>query len=240
MKLLFATLLLAVIPSTTSFNLSNPNRPIEAGVILLGVTEVLDVAPMDYLHGISTRIAYALPVPDKLKAKFLDINFHWITEKGEPGKLTTNLTLAATDSFETSPPLDIVLIGAYNIEYKPNAAELAFIRKAHDESSAFITICGGYLAAQLAGVLVNKTATAPRFNVPELQKSDPRTNWVEKRYVRDGKVWTSGALLNGLDLMRGFTAEYWPELASVGVQIGAWPVRDGQYQGTDGLPNPNW
>jgi transcriptional regulator GlxA family with amidase domain len=139
------------------------------------------------------------------------------------------------DSFETCPPLDIVLIGAYLPDYSPTEAELAFIRKAHDNCLAFLTICGGFMPAQLAGILVGKTATAPRFWVPKLQKEDPRTTWVDKRYVRDGKIWTSGALLNGLDMMREFMLENWPELTKVSISLGGWPVRDVEYHGNDGL-----
>lgn len=131
-----------------------------------------------------------------------------------------------------------MLLGAYFPTYKPTEAEIAFIRKAHSESAAFLTICGGFLPAELAGVLDGKTATAPRFMVPELQNQDPRTTWVEKRYVRDGKVWTSGALLNGLDLMRAFMLEYWPQLTNIAIPLGGWPVRSVDYQGMDGLPVP--
>jgi transcriptional regulator GlxA family with amidase domain len=81
-------------------------------------------------------------------------------------------------------------MGAYFSGYTPTEAELAFIRKAYTECSAFLTICGGMIPAQLAGVLEGHTCTAPRFLIPELQKQDPRTTWVEKRFVRDGKVWT--------------------------------------------------
>jgi transcriptional regulator GlxA family with amidase domain len=129
-------------------------------------------------------------------------------------------------------------MGAYFPGYTPTEAELAFIRKAHDESTAFLSICGGFIPAELAGVLAGKTATAPRFMVPELQKQDPRTTWVEKRYVRDGKIWTSGALLNGLDLMREFMLEYWPELTKIAIRLGGLPVRSIDYQGTDGLLVP--
>lgn len=85
------------------------------------------------------------------------------------------------------------------------------------------------IPAQLAGVLEGKTCTAPRFLIEQLNKEDPRTKWVEKRYVRDGKVWTSGALLNGLDLMRDFALEYWPELTKVAIPLGGWPVRSVEY-----------
>lgn len=96
-----------------------------------------------------------------------------------------------------------------------------------------MTICGGVLPAQLAGILVNHTCTAPRFMVPIMQQQDPRTKWVEKRAYRDGKIWTSGTLLNGLDLMREFAKTYWPELAEVAVPLGGWPERSLDYESED-------
>ncbi|PVH97902.1 class I glutamine amidotransferase-like protein, partial [Periconia macrospinosa] len=212
------------------FSLSNPGRTIHAGVILLGEMEILDVAPIDMLHSFGKRIIQMLPLPDEIKAKGIDIETHWITEDGSPAKLSSNITMQATDSFATCPPLDIVLMGAYLPHYTPTESELAFVRKAYADCSAFISICGGFVPAQLAGVLEGKTATAPRFMVPELNKQDPRTTWVEKRYVRDGKVWTSGALLNGLDLMNAFLDEYWPELSAYAKSIGSWPIRSVEYE----------
>jgi hypothetical protein len=79
-----------------SFQLSDPGRPIEAGVILMGETEILDVAPIDLLNGISKKFVNAFPLSDELKAKAVDINFHWVTENGNPAKLTANMTLEAT------------------------------------------------------------------------------------------------------------------------------------------------
>ena len=79
-----------------SLQLSNPGRSLEAGVILMGEIEILDVAPIDLLHGISTKFINALPLPEELKAKALDINFHWVTETGAAAKLTSNITLEAT------------------------------------------------------------------------------------------------------------------------------------------------
>jgi hypothetical protein len=87
-----------------SFDLSNPDRPIEAGVILMGETEILDVAPIDLLHGISKSFIESLPLPDELKAKAPHINFHWITETGTPATLTSNITITATVWYYTSFP----------------------------------------------------------------------------------------------------------------------------------------
>lgn len=89
------------------------------------------------------------------------------------------------------------------------------------------------MPAQLAGVLADHTCTAPRLMVPMLNQHDPRTKWVEKRVHRDGKIWTSGALLNGLDLMREFAKTYWPELSEVVVPLGGWPMRSLEYEGKE-------
>lgn len=79
-----------------AFNLSNPGRTIEFGVIVMAETEVLDVAPVDLLHGISTRFIHNLPLSDELKAKAPVVNFHWITETGRPALLTSNMKVEAT------------------------------------------------------------------------------------------------------------------------------------------------
>jgi hypothetical protein len=79
-----------------SLNLSKPDRTIHAGIVLMGETEILDVAPLDFLHGLTPRFINALPIPDELKAKALNIDFHWVTEKGTPAAMTSNITIQAT------------------------------------------------------------------------------------------------------------------------------------------------
>jgi transcriptional regulator GlxA family with amidase domain len=141
---------------------------------------------------------------------------------------------ATKDSFETCPPLDIVLLGAHNPSmHTLNEVELAYLRKAYDQCSAFITVCAGMLQAQEAGLLAGKTATAPKFVIEQLKRDDPRTTWVEKRYVKDGKLWTSGALFNGVDLVRAFIIDTWgkerKEMVDLCLEIGSVPVRSVDY-----------
>jgi len=69
----------------------------------MGETEILDVAPIDLLHGFSKKFTEILPISEELKANPLDIRFHWITEKGTPAKLTANMTLSATVSLPFAP-----------------------------------------------------------------------------------------------------------------------------------------
>jgi hypothetical protein len=81
-----------------SLNLRNPGRPIEAGVILMGTTEILDVIPIDFLGCIGKTFVDTgmLQLSDAVKATSPDLNFHWVTEKGEPAKMTGGLTILAT------------------------------------------------------------------------------------------------------------------------------------------------
>ncbi|KAF4549959.1 Hypothetical protein D9617_19g102640 [Elsinoe fawcettii] len=223
-------------------DLKNPGRTIHAGVFLAnGVTEVLDIAPVDILCSISKpflrRLGY---LPDHLVAQGIDIEFHWITETGEDGLLTSGIKIKATDSIKTCPPLDIVLMGAHwsgdGSESKQSDIELDFVRRAYQECTAFISICGGMQIPLAAGLLDGKTCTGPRMSLGRLREDHPHVKFVEKRYVNDGKLWTSSTLLNGLDLMRAFVEKIWGgpgTLAETVLRDGAWPTRGVEFRDVD-------
>ena len=144
------------------------------------------------------------------------------------------------DTLETCPRLDVVLMGAHGYEYQPNEAELAFIRKTFESCKYFLCICGGMMAPLQAGILHGRRATAPRMMLQQLKKDVPDVDWTEKRWEHDGKLWISGALLNGLDMMKAFAEEVLGgkekgSLMSVLLDIGAWPVRDAMYKGREGF-----
>lgn len=127
-------------------------------------------------------------------------------------------------------------MGANSARYTPNEAELAFVRKAYDECSAFLIICGGVLIPLQAGILNGKTATGPIVLIDTVRKQAPEVNWVTKRWVRDGKLWTSGALLNGTDMMTNFMKHYWGGeggFVDFLTKLGAWPDRDVDYKDAD-------
>ncbi|KAI0440339.1 class I glutamine amidotransferase-like protein [Xylaria telfairii] len=221
-------------------NLAKPHRQIHVGVILMNSeTELQDVAPVDLLHGLSSHWLNSLPDdlgPPGFKAGALDMAFHWVTEggPGAPGALTSGLGIVVTDSFESCPPLDIVLIGAAQFGYQANEAELAFVRKCYEECTAFLTVCGGVEIPRAAGILDGKSATGPRAMIPFYQ-STGTTTWLEKRWVHDGKVWTSGALFNGCDMVHAFIKHTWagtPTAVAAGflATMGSWPDRDVDYK----------
>ena len=125
------------------------------------------------------------------------------------------------------------MMGADMMGARANEAELAFLRKCEPTAAAFISICGGFEPFMSAGLLEGKTATAPRPLLPMVRQAAPGTNWIDKRWARDGKMWTSGALLNGFDLVRAFMEEYWGgegTLVRFLTTFGAYPNKDIDYK----------
>ncbi|KAI6382032.1 hypothetical protein MCOR25_000911 [Pyricularia grisea] len=217
------------------------DRPLHVGVVLMGgETELLDVAVIDMFSGLNKAFIKTIPgVPEELQAQAIDVVFHWVSEAGPAtqSRLNCGILLVPTDSFADCPDLDIVVMGAHLAGYVPTATELAFVRKIYETCGAFISICGGVQVPLMAGLLDGKKATAPRFLLDVFRQQAPTTEWLEKRWVRDGKMWTSGALLNGLDLMHAFANEHWGNISGdeeslIGFtcKITAWPSRDVDYK----------
>lgn len=123
-------------------------------------------------------------------------------------------------------------MGAHPIDYNPSEAELDFVRKSYASCAAFIAVCGGVDVPRAAGLLEGKTATGPRPFLEPWRKESPGTNWVAKRWVQDGKMWTSGALFNGTDLMHNFVKQTWPAngLVEYAAKLGHWPDREVDYK----------
>ena len=46
------------------------------------------------------------------------------------------------------------------------------------------------------------------------------TTWLHQRWVRDGKLWTSGGVTNGLDMMAAYMRETFdPQIVEVALSI---------------------
>lgn len=88
--------------TTAPTSLRNPSRTIHAGVILLGgITEVLDIAPIDFLGGISKDFTSLFPdevIPASMKDQAIDVQIHYVNETGKPAKLTSGMTIEVTVS----------------------------------------------------------------------------------------------------------------------------------------------
>ncbi|KAK1987697.1 class I glutamine amidotransferase-like protein [Colletotrichum cereale] len=225
-----------------AFNLSEPSRKIHAGVILTqGVTEMLDVAPFEFFAWTDKTVCQMLNLPKEMWKDAFDVELHWITEDGKPARMKSAALMQPTDSFGSCPPLDIALMGAHDVEYRTSEGELAFIRKVWGECSAFLTICGGMIPLLEAGILTGKTATGPRPILGAMKKKVPAVKWIETRWARDGKLWTSSSLLNGTDMMRAFVEATWggkSGMVEAMLDTAGFPTRDVDFKDFKGHHHP--
>ena len=103
-------------------------------------------------------------------------------------------------------------------KYQASAAEKEFIRSQLPGLKHAFGICTGTFVFAQAGVLDKLTVTGPRTLVPLLKQIAPNAEWTEKRWEVDssGKVWTSGGVTNGHDMLAAFIRkEYAPEIAEL-------------------------
>ncbi len=72
------------------------------------VTEILDVAPIDLLNGLTSEFVKDWPhelMSASLQAQSVDIKFHWVTETGKSARLTSGMSITATVSKLRTPPM---------------------------------------------------------------------------------------------------------------------------------------
>jgi transcriptional regulator GlxA family with amidase domain len=93
--------------------------------------------------------------------------------------------------------------------YVPSPAVQEFIVASLESASVVLTVCTGVLPAAHSGILKGRTATAPRGLLPMLKSTFPEVEWQDRRWVQDGKIWTSGGVSNGLDMMSAFMRQTW-------------------------------
>jgi transcriptional regulator GlxA family with amidase domain len=73
-----------------------------------------------------------------------------------------------------------------------------------------MTICTGVNILASSGALAGHNATAPYILYPLLEKKHPQVKWSWTRWVRaaNGKLWTSGSIANGQDMVAAFMRDY--------------------------------
>ncbi|TDL17777.1 class I glutamine amidotransferase-like protein [Rickenella mellea] len=214
------------------------NAPLQVGILLLPPVQLLDVAAVDLLGMFTPEyVKYFQDIPGMadLSKHARAMEFHYITEAG-PGshaELTGGVKFVVTDSLESVGRLDILVVPGPEITYKTSPAVLAFLRQKYEEVSTLFTICSGVLPVASAGILTGKAATGPLAIVPMLRAQFPDVKWEEKRWVHDGKIWSSGGITNGLDMMAAYVRENFPaplaELVCKGADVGDRGVEYGTY-----------
>lgn len=176
-----------------------PSSPFHIGVLLLPPVQLLDVSPVDLLGMLDPAYLASTPLPGPLLGGAVPSTISYIGPQGA-GSLascTASATLridAGFDDASVAPgKLDLLMIPGPEPKAETDERAKRFIR-AHVEEGrvTLMTICTGCLPAARTGVFKGKKVTGPRGLLPGLKKEFPDTEWADKRWTRDGSVWSSG------------------------------------------------
>jgi len=173
------------------------------GVLLVAPIQLLDVAPIDLFAMTTVEYFKSCNRPQELIDIAIPNENLSITYIAASGANTSSPTSASldlgvdaglNDPAVAPGQLDMLIIPGPPPALVPAEEELRFVRDHVNAGVELLTVCSGMYVAAHAGVLDGKkaTGTAP---AAELAKKFPGVKWEDKRYVNDGKIWTSGKFI---------------------------------------------
>ena len=163
-------------------------RPVNIGVYLYGQSEELDWAgPWEVLS------AWALRWPDDGVSAFT------IADSTEPVLCAKGLRVLADHTWETAPPVDVILVPGGN-STGPSADQALHekLRAIAARGGLLTSVCTGSFVLQAAGALDGKPATTHWGSVERLR--DLGVDVRDERFVDAGEVITAAGVSAGIDM----------------------------------------
>lgn len=196
-------------------------KNLRIGVFIPSGVQLLDLSPIDLLAMLDPAYLTACQLPPSLIALGTPSTIEYISVPQADGHvpLTANAFIRISKTIDDTD----VQPGSFHIILVPgpDPAEifdekvLAFIKGHADwkgengQTTDILSVCTGCTLLGQAGVLKGKTASGPRGIIPSLVKKFPDTKWDEdKRWVKDGNIWSSGKFEHELQNLDSFRAAF--------------------------------
>ncbi|KAJ5183987.1 hypothetical protein N7492_001603 [Penicillium capsulatum] len=181
--------------------------PLRVGVLLMDRMQLLDLAPVDLLYMTKPDYLKELGMPKPIRDLGRPCEIYYIGPKNSSkiqitSFITMDLTSSVDDPRVAPGKLDLIYIPGPSPHQMPPPREyLEFLQQHEARGVTILSVCTGSLIVAHAGLTRGKTATAPRFLIPDMRKQFPETKqWDENsRFTRDGKLYMSGGITNGND-----------------------------------------
>lgn len=126
-----------------------------------------------------------------------------VSEDGGQVRSSLGTRYLADHSFESCPPLDVVLVpgGDGTRREMKNPRHLEFVKRQGRQAQWVTSVCTGALVLHQAGFLEGKRATTYWGALNELQNLGGNTTVVsDERWVHDGNVITAAGVSAGIDM----------------------------------------
>lgn len=181
-------------------------KPLRIGTLLLSSgVQFIDAATTDLFGMLDPSYLTASNLPPPIVALGIPVSIIYINsnsdnDSSDPTIKTTPLTGSATlqtTASITTPStqpgsLDILLIPGGEPTAEISKEVTSFIRSHVLGGTVVLSICTGMYQLSSTGLLDGRRATAPRALLPWFRERYPATEWVDRRWVADGNVWSSG------------------------------------------------
>jgi transcriptional regulator GlxA family with amidase domain len=160
------------------------------GILLFPEMEELDfVGPLEVLGSF---------------AKYVDKEWQVVTvaQTAEPVKGAKDLVVVPDCSFETCPPLDVIVVpgGQGTRKEVDNQALIAFVQREGLRAAWVTSVCTGAFILSRAGFLKGRRATTYWAVHDQLRAEPEIAEVVKERFVRDGNVITAAGVSAGIDM----------------------------------------
>jgi len=133
-----------------------------------------------------------------------------VAQAAGPVRSAQGISAVADYSFETAPPLDILMVpgGVGTRAELVNPVLLDYLRQQHARTQYTTSVCTGSALLAKAGLLKGLKATSNKGAFQLAVDQDPDVQWMPKaRWVEDGKVLTSSGVSAGTDMALGLVAK---------------------------------
>lgn len=195
--------------------MSNPTLRI---AVLCEAVQLTDIVGIDFFGNISTEYITAcaeIMGPSVLGLLPLapTIEFCYLARTLAPTPMTPGIHYTPTHTYATAPRnIDIILVGG-PLPSSIADESLVYLREAAAESpeAVIMSTCigAGWLAS--AGLLEGRRATTNRGELERYKERFPDVRWERKRWVVDGRFWTSAGAGCGADMVLAFMKGRWDE-----------------------------
>jgi transcriptional regulator GlxA family with amidase domain len=180
-------------------------KHLNLGVYIPTSVQLLDLSPIDILGMLDPKYLAACQLPAPIIALGIPSTIHYISvpSSGPHVELTASALIRVSktiDDPDVQPgKLDVLLIPGPDPATIFEEEALQFVR-AHatwanncGKKADILSICTGCILLAQSGVVKGKNANGPRAVIPMLRQKYPDVKWIDdKRWTRDGNIWSSG------------------------------------------------
>ncbi|KAF9010792.1 ThiJ/PfpI [Cyathus striatus] len=191
------------------------------GVLLLPEFQLLDaMGPIDHLSSHTKEYLALCQVPFAHKGP--SIKWHYISSTTDltPMNALSGPLLVPTCTYADCPPLDYLLVPGPDPKIPLPAGCDEFLKTKLKEIKLLLLVCTGSLAIARTGILDGLQVCGNKC-VLKAMKADgtlrKEVKWVgDRRWIKDGKVWSAGGVTAGIDLAAEFARVHFdPEVVEV-------------------------